>query len=180
MVSPAFSQLEERELLAGDVDGDVAHGDVADTAREGAAMGMAVENEVWPVRADRRGKPAGAEEGPDRLGLADERVADGGVMEQHDAAMAACDLLQPRLDSFHLGCRFAVHLAQERLAEVGQLRAGEASDEALRPDDADVHVSELDDHRLARQDANAALLEDGCDLVCPAGVMVVVAEHGEY
>ena len=90
------------------------------------------------MRADRRGQPRRAEEGPDRLRLADERLRDRRVVEQDDPPVAAGDRLEPRLDRLHLARRLGVHLTQQRLAEVGQLRAGEAADEPLGADDADL------------------------------------------
>ena len=99
------------------------------------------------MRTDRRREPRGAEERPDRLRLADERLRDGRVVEQDDAAVAARDRLEPGLDRVHVSRRLAVDLAQERLAEVGQLGAGEAADEALHTDDPHVGAVHVQDRR---------------------------------
>ena len=66
-------------------------------------------------------------------------------MEQDDPAVAAGDLLEPRLERLDLARRLGVDLAQERLAEVGQLGAGEAADEALAADDPELEPPDLVD-----------------------------------
>ena len=71
-------------------------------------MGMAVEHEVGPVGADRAGEPARAEERPDPLRLADERLRNRGVVEEHDPAMAAGDRLEAFLERGHLIARLLV------------------------------------------------------------------------
>ena len=119
------------------------------SARRAAAVGVPVEDEVGAVRADRGGEAARAEERPDRLGLAVERLADRRVVEQHDAPVAAGDRLEPALDRVRLGRRLGVDRAQQRLAEVGDLGAFEAADEALRADDADLVAADLEHARLA-------------------------------
>ena len=50
-------ELEELEVLAEHVHGDVAHRHRAELAREGAAMRVPVQDEVRPVGADRLRQP---------------------------------------------------------------------------------------------------------------------------
>ena len=59
-------------------------------------------------------------------------------MEEDEAPVAAGDLLEPLLECVDLPRGLGVHLAEQRLAEVGDLGAGEAADEALRPGDPDL------------------------------------------
>ena len=50
----------------------------------GAVLGMAVDDEIRSMHADRTREPARAEERPDRLGLADDRLGDRGVVQEDD------------------------------------------------------------------------------------------------
>ena len=63
---------------------------------------------------------------------------------EDDAPVAAGDRLEPGLERVDLARRLRVHLAQERLAEVGS-SAPEAADEALPPDDAELELADLED-----------------------------------
>jgi hypothetical protein len=140
-------------------------------------MRVAVENEVGPVRADRSRQAGGAEERPDRLRLADEGLWHRRVVQEHDAPVTAGDRLQPRLERLHLTRRLVVDLAQERLAEIGQLGAGEAADEPFQADDPDLEPVHLEDVELARQHAHAGVCEQLDELEAAVRVVVVVAEH---
>ena len=91
--------------------------------------GRAGRDRVGARRSARQ--PRRAEEGPDRLRLAHQRLRHGRVVEQHDAAVTPRNRLEPGLDRLDLARRLGVDLAQERLAEVGELCAGESADEAL-------------------------------------------------
>ena len=84
-------------------------------------MGVPVEDDVGPVLADRRRHPVGAQERPDYPRLALERGRGRRVVEQDDPVVAAFDRLEPVCDRLHLRGRVAVHLPQDRLAEVRQL-----------------------------------------------------------
>ena len=72
------------------------------------------------------------EERPDRLRLADDRVRDRRVVEEHDALVAARDRLEPLLERLDLEPTSRGRSGGERLAEVRDLRARESADEALR------------------------------------------------
>ena len=89
------SAAEEREVGADHVHRDVPDRHLADRALGRAVVGVAVEDEVGSVGADRLGEAARAEEGPDPLRLADERFRDGRVVEEHDPAVTARDRLEP-------------------------------------------------------------------------------------
>ena len=162
------------------MDGDVADGHVSDRPLEGAVVRVPVEDEVGPVGADRPCQAAGAEEGPDRLGLADQGPGHRRVVHEHDPPVAARDRLQARPERVDLDRRLPVHLAQQRLAEVRNLRAGEAADEPLAADDADVGPVEVEDERLALERPHARGGEHGDDLGGPARVVVVIPEHREH
>ena len=87
------------------------------------------------------------------------RVRDGRVVEEHDALVASGDGLEPQLERLDLRRGLAVDLAESGLAEVGDLRAGKAAHEALRADDADVDVAELEDRVAAVEHDDSAALE---------------------
>ena len=89
------------------------------------------------------------------------------------------DLLQALADRLGLERRLGVHAAQQRLAEVGQRRAGEAADESLRADDAELEPGDRARPPRAVEHVHARLLENRAQLVDATGVEVVVAEHGE-
>ena len=155
-------------------------GHLADHAARGPVVRVAVDDEVGPVGADRAREPPRAEERPDRLGLADERVRDRRVVEEHDALVTAVDLDEAALERLHLERRLGVDLAHHRLAEVRDLRAREAADEALRAHDPDLEIADLEDHVVAVEDDDAALPQDVLQLVAAAGVVVVIPEHGDH
>ena len=90
--------------------------------------------------------------------------------------MAARDLLEPALEGVHLVRRLVVHVPQRRLAEVGDLGAGEPADESLRADDPDLGVANLEDHVAPIEDEHAGLFEYVRDLVAATGMVVVVSE----
>ena len=85
-------------------------------------------------------------------------------MEQDDAQVAVDDLLEAGRERFDLGGRLRVQLAEQRLAEVRQRRAGEAADEALRPGDADRHAVDGGDRPGALEHDHARALEDAVEL----------------
>ena len=91
--------------------------------------------------------------------------------------MAARDLLQTGLQGLDLERRLVIDAAQQRLAEVGDLGAGEPADEALRADDTEIDAVDLAHDGLAVQNANPRTGEDGRHLVRAARVVVVVPQH---
>ena len=66
--------------------------------------------------------------------------------------MTPRDLLEPDLQSLDLERSLLVDLTQRRLSEVRDLGAGETADEALRPDDADLDLAELENDMPAVED----------------------------
>jgi hypothetical protein len=60
------------------------------------------------------------------------------------------------------------------------VRAGEAADEALAADDADLGVVDVEHAVLAIEDVDPARGERRGHLVAAVGVPVVVAEHGQH
>ena len=136
-----------------------------------------VHDEIGPVHPDRAGEASRAEEGPDRLRLAHERLGDGRVVEEDDPLVAAGDRLEPDLERLDLARRLPVDLADRRLAEVGDLRAGKAPHEAFRPDDPDFEIAELEDRVVAVEDDDPRFPQRCSDLERRAGVIVVVSEH---
>ena len=93
--------------------------------------------------------------------------------------VAAGDLLEAALERFDLERRLPVDLTQRRLAEVRDLGAGEAADEALRPGDPDLDIADLENDMASVEDDDARGLENCPDLVAMARVVVVVSEHGD-
>ena len=83
-----------------------------------------MKHDVGPVRADRARQAAGAEEGPDPFRLPDEGVRDRRVVEENQPPLAAGDRLEPGLERVDLTRRLGIDLAEEPLAEVGDLRPG--------------------------------------------------------
>ena len=98
-------------------------------------------------------------------------------MEKHDALVTSRHGFEPALERVDLGGGLLIDLAEERLAEVRDLRSGEASDESLRPDDSDFDLPNLEDRVPALEHEHAAARELLGDLVRTAGVVVVVPEH---
>jgi hypothetical protein len=141
---------------------------------------VTVQDEIRLVLADRRCDPLVPEERPDALGLATQRLGAGRVVQQDDPIRAVGDLSQAFVERRHVIARLPVHLAQQRLAEVGQARAGEAADESLEADDPDLAAIELDDARLTLEHGDSALLEQRDQFIRAILVPVVVAEHGEH
>ena len=99
-------------------------------------------------------------------------------MEEHDTERTVRDRLQPALEHLHLGGGLRVDRAEERLAEVRDRGAGEAADEALRPDDPDVDAFDLGHRGVALEHRDTAVAERVGDLAAPPEVVVVVPEHG--
>ena len=104
---------------------------------------VAVQHERRLVLGDRGGEPVGAEERLDPRRLADERRVRRRVVQQHDPHRAQRDRAQAALQRLDVARGLGVDLAQQRLAEVRQVRAGEAADEALHADDADLDAGAL-------------------------------------
>src|SRR4051794_2882775 len=129
--------------------------------------------------ADWHREAVGAEEGPDVAALALERLRRGRVVQEHDPERAQRDLPQAGVDRVDLAHALRVDLAQQRLAEVGHVRAGEAADEALAADDADLGPGHVEDPVVAVEHVDAAVGERRRHLVAAVGVPVVVAEYGE-
>jgi Nucleotidyl transferase of unknown function (DUF2204) len=141
---------------------------------------MAVEDGIRPVRADRAREPPRAEECPDALRLADERLRHRRVVEEHEPSLAPCDRLQPGLHGLDLPGRLGVHLAQQRLPEVRDLRAREPAHEPLRADHPHLEPCDLENGVAAVEHDDARLREGRRDLGGERAVVVVVAEHGEH
>ena len=123
------------------------------------------------------GEAAGAEEGPDALWLAHDGVGDRCVVEEHDPLVAARHRFEPDLERLDLERGLVVDLPQRRLAEVRDLGTGKAADEALRPDDADLDLTQLEHDVVAIEHDDVAGTQSLRDLVGAAGVMVVVSEY---
>jgi len=168
--------VEDSEILTRDVYGDVVHGHLADRAPRRSVVRVPVDDEIRAVRADRTRKATGAEERPDRLRLADERVLDGRVMQEDEPLVAAGDLLETAFERLDLQRRLLVHVAKGGLSEIGDLRSGKPSDESLRAHDPDLGFADLEDRVAAVEDDDAAFFEHGLDLVAAARVMIVVPE----
>src|SRR5947209_10789575 len=92
----AAVELEDPEVAARHVHGDVVDRDVADAALERARVGVSVQDEVGAVLGDRGREPLGAEVRLDAGRLAFERVDDRRVVEEHDAQVAVADRLEAR------------------------------------------------------------------------------------
>ena len=76
--------------------------------------------------------------------------------------------------------RLGVDLAQERLAEVGQLGAREAADEALRADDPELELADLVHRDVALEHDHTGVARALATTSSQRfGVVVVVAEHGD-
>jgi hypothetical protein len=142
-------------------------------------VGVSVQDEVGAVLGDRRREPIAAEVRVDARRLPFQRVHDRRVVEKHDADVAVDDRLQPSRDRLGLGARLRVDPPQQGLPEVRQRRPGEAADEALRADDAELEPVHLAGPALTLEEADPGVREHFPELVGPARVVVVVAEHGE-
>ena len=128
-----------------------------------------------PIGADRRPEPRNAQ----ILRLADDGLDDRRVMEEHEAPVAPGDRLEPGLERVDLARRLGVDVAEQALAEVGDLGAGEAADEALHADDAHLHAGELEHHVRTVEHCDPRVAERRLDRRLEAVVVVVVAEHGD-
>ena len=104
-------QRSKSELLARDVNGDVANRDVADRPAEAPSMRVSVEDEIGAVRPDRGRKPARGGR-PRSLRLADERFRHRRVVQQDDTAVTARDGLEPGLERLDLERRLVVDAAK--------------------------------------------------------------------
>jgi hypothetical protein len=100
-----------------------------------------MEHEVRLVLADRSGDALVAQKRPDALWLATERLRTRRVVHQHDPVRAVRDGAQAIVECRHVVARLPVHLAKQRLAEVGQARAGEAAHKPLQA--GDPHLASL-------------------------------------
>lgn len=87
------SAMEEREVRPNDVNGDVPHDDLADGPLRRTTVGMAVQDEIGSMSADRRPEPARPEKRPYLLRLTYESLGDPSVVQQYDSPMASCDRL---------------------------------------------------------------------------------------
>ena len=101
---------------------------------------MAVQHEVGAVLRDRRREAVAAEDHVDALGLALDRRPNRRVVQEHDAESQCTTSCRPLRDRLGVVRRLRVDLAQQRLAEVGERRAGKAADEPLRPDDPELEL----------------------------------------
>ncbi len=143
----------------------------------GAVVGVPVDDEVRSMHADGAREPARAEERPDRLGLADDRLRDRRVVEEHDALVTAGDRLEALFEGLDLERRLVVDPAQRRLAEVRDLGTLEPADEALRAHDADLDLAELEDDVPAVEHDDVSRTQRLLDLGRTSRVVVVVPEH---
>ena len=82
--------------------------------------------------------------------------------------------VEPALQREHLLRRLGVDAAEDGLAEVGELRVGEAADEALRADDADLPFADVDRRPAPVEDRDPRRFQDAGDLVLAVRVPVVV------
>src|SRR6185436_1297478 len=73
---PARVDLEDPEVAARDMDGDVVDGDIADPPFERARVCVAMEDKIGAVLGDRRREAVAAEKCADSCRLALERVGD--------------------------------------------------------------------------------------------------------
>ena len=78
-------EVEDPEVAAQHMDGDVVDRNRADAALEGSGVRVHVQDEIGPVLGDRSRQTVRAEEDLDPLRLTFERVRRGRVVEQHDA-----------------------------------------------------------------------------------------------
>jgi hypothetical protein len=101
-------------------------------------------------------------------------------VEQHDPQGAHRDLAQPPVEGLDLGGGLGVHLAQQRLAEVGDVRAREAAHEPLRPRDSHLDVLEAEDGRAAVEHGDPGGAQRLDHLLRAVGVPVVVAQHRDH
>jgi hypothetical protein len=138
-----------------------------------------MQNEVRTLIDDRVRQPVAAEEGGDLRTLALERHQGRRVVQQDDPVVALGGRTQALVDGRRLAARFRVDLAQERLAEVRQVRARKAADEALGADDPDLLTANLDGRPGPVEHRHAGLLHHGADLICTIAVPVVVAQDAE-
>src|SRR5919109_3797882 len=81
-------ELEDVEVPAGHIHGDVVDRRRRDRALEPSRMGMAVQDKIGAVLGDRDAEPRAAEEGVDAERLALEGVLDGRVVEEDDPQRA--------------------------------------------------------------------------------------------
>src|SRR4051794_32387592 len=156
--------LEDPEVLAHHGHAHVEDGHGADRSLERARVGVAVEHEVRLVLADGRRDAVVAEHRPDRLGLAYERLLARRVVQQRDADLAVRDRAQLAVQRLDVLRRLVIDAAQERLAEVGQVRSREAADEALQPGHPHLEARGDEDRVLPLEDDDPRLAQDRADL----------------
>lgn len=169
-------ELEDVEVPARHVHRDVVDRNRADRAFEATDVRVAMEDDVGAVLRDRRCEAVAAEIRPDPLRFSVQRVGRRRVVEQHDPDGTVRDLLETGADGFDLGARLGVDLPQERLAEVGQLRAGEPTHEALRAYDANLLAADLHNYRVAVEHVDARKVQHAGNLVAAPGMQIVIAE----
>jgi hypothetical protein len=131
------------------------------------------------VLDDRRSHSVSSEKYPDSLRLASERGVGRRVVQQDDPHGAVGHGTQASIDRIDLGGGFRIHLPQERLAEVGEVRACEAADEPLRSHDPDLHPVDLTDRRPSLEHRDAALDQKSGHRFVTSGVPVVITEDGD-
>jgi Nucleotidyl transferase of unknown function (DUF2204) len=142
-------------------------------------VGVAVYDEVRTVHSDGSGEPPRAQEGPDPLGLADQRVRHRCVVHEDDRPVAAGDGLEPLLEGLHLERRLAIDVAKKTFAEVRDLGSREAAHEALDADDPDLGLPDLEDEVAAVEQDDPGRSQHLHYLRLPTRVVVVVPEHGD-
>src|SRR5947209_9789030 len=170
-------ELEQPEVARDHRHRHVVDRHLPDRARERARLGVAVEDEVGLVLRDRRREPVRPQVTPDPGRLSLDRLFRRGIVQQHDARRAHRDVTQPLVQGLHVERCLLVDGTEQRLAEIGQVRARESTHEALEADNPDVEAAGLAHVPAAVEDVDAAALEHRHQLLGAVDVPVVVAEH---
>ena len=129
---------------------------------------------------DRVRQAVAAQEERDLRALALDRRQRRRVVHEDDPEVAAGGRAQAGVERFDLLAGLGVHPAQERLAEVGQVRAREAADEALGADDPKAGAADLAGGVGALEQRHAPVLQHRRQLGDAIRMPVVVAEHREH
>ena len=127
---------------------------------------------------DRFGEQIAPEEREQFEGFADERVGDWRVVEEHDPDIAVQDVEA----SFEPGCgvdAVAGERSHLRFAEVAGGSAQKAATEALDTGDSEFDAVQVDGGGGSVEHRDPGIVEELGNAGRFAGVMVVVAEHGD-
>src|SRR6185295_4900089 len=139
-----------------------------------AAVGVAVEDGLDGIAGERLLQAAGAEEGEDLHRLALDRLLDRRVVEHGDAGLAA-QARQRGLQLQRLVHRLAHEVLDDVLSPGAEGAPSEAAAESFDAGEPDA----LYLGGVAVQHPDAAIAEHLLDLLLPAALEVVVAEHGD-